>query len=194
MASGAAWVSGGTGGSGSLAAGGDGGDGYGGGAEGNTYQGGGAGGSWVASGTASFSASGGAGGAGGNPTAAGGSPGQVTLTFLGSVATTVTSSPAPSHTLTWSGSSATGVATSAIMNTWVATPTTATPPSAGRRLLGWSTSADFPVDRAEAATSAFDGLVDGRRMIYLPAGHFTFVSGDNTLYPIWSNAARLTRC
>ncbi len=62
---------------------------------------------------------------------------------------------------------------------------------AGSTLLGWSTSASFPVAGAQAqvdkAWGVIDETIDGVRMIFIPAGMATFVSGSNTLYPVWSS-------
>jgi YVTN family beta-propeller protein len=80
--------------------------------------------------------------------------------------------------------------------TWVTLPSadqcrpTSTSVKPGATLLGWSTSAIFPVARAQAQTDkkwgAIDDVIDGVRMIFIPAGMATFLSGSNTLYPVWS--------
>lgn len=61
---------------------------------------------------------------------------------------------------------------------------------AGAKLLGWSTHANFPVATAQSQVDkgwgAIDGDFGGVRMIFIPAGMSTFVSGGNTLYPVWS--------
>ncbi len=76
--------------------------------------------------------------------------------------------------------------------TWAATPADCT--KAGSALLGWATSAAFPVDRArsqvERGWGVIDETVDGTRMIFIPAGLPTLLSGDNTLHAIWGPAAR----
>jgi hypothetical protein len=60
----------------------------------------------------------------------------------------------------------------------------------GAKLLGWSTSANFPVARAQAQIDkkwgVIDEEIDGVRMIFIPGGMAVFVSGSNNLYPIWS--------
>ena len=60
----------------------------------------------------------------------------------------------------------------------------------GAKLLGWATSANFPVARAQAQIDkkwgVIDEVIDGQRMIFIPGGMATFVSGSNTLFPIWS--------
>jgi hypothetical protein len=100
-------------------------------------------------------------------------------------------------TLTWSpGENATCsvVNTTAAKGTWIQVPLahkcTATGTHTGGTLLGWSTSASFPVSVAREAVaqgwSAVDETFDGTRMIYIPAGGYTYVTGSNTLYPIWS--------
>ncbi len=59
----------------------------------------------------------------------------------------------------------------------------------GAVLLGWSTSSDFPVALARSQVAKGWGVIDdtinGVRMIFIPAGMSTFVSGDNKLVPIW---------
>lgn len=59
------------------------------------------------------------------------------------------------------------------------------------KLLGWATSPLFPVVVAQATVDAKSWAIDnyfyGMRMIFIPAGGWTFVSGSNNLYPIWSN-------
>jgi hypothetical protein len=61
---------------------------------------------------------------------------------------------------------------------------------AGAKLLGWATSASFPVARAQAQIDkkwgVIDEVIDGQRMIFIPGGMAVFVSGSNNLYPIWS--------
>ena len=61
---------------------------------------------------------------------------------------------------------------------------------ADAKLLGWSTSASFPVARAQAQIDkkwgAIDEEIDGVRMIFIPAGMSTFITGANTLFPVWS--------
>jgi hypothetical protein len=60
----------------------------------------------------------------------------------------------------------------------------------GAKLLGWATSASFPIARAQAQIDkkwgVIDEEIDGVRMIFIPAGMATFVSGSTTLFPIWS--------
>ena len=61
------------------------------------------------------------------------------------------------------------------------------------RLLGWATVADFPVDlAADHAATSDNGLElkndDGQlTAVFIPAGGWTYVSGANTLFPVWSN-------
>lgn len=55
----------------------------------------------------------------------------------------------------------------------------------GATLLGWATSPNFPVARA-ADGVAVDADVDGVRMVFIPVDGYAFLSGDNTLYPIWT--------
>lgn len=71
--------------------------------------------------------------------------------------------------------------------TWVQlTASGCTPPSGrdGAALLGWATSPDFPVTRARNGV-AVDEELGGLRMVFIPVDGYTFLSGDNTLYPIW---------
>jgi len=60
----------------------------------------------------------------------------------------------------------------------------------GARLLGWATSASFPVAQAQAQIDKRWGVIDevigGTRMIFIPAGMPTFISSSNNLFPIWS--------
>lgn len=59
------------------------------------------------------------------------------------------------------------------------------------KLLGWATSAQFPVSVAQQIVDLkygpIDAVIDGTRMIFIPAGGWTFVSGSNNLFPIWSS-------
>lgn len=75
-------------------------------------------------------------------------------------------------------------------STWVQLPSSGQCTDPGRVLLGWSTSPQFPSAVAQAQIDkgwgAIDGDIDGTRMIFIPAGGFTFLTGDNTLYPVWS--------
>jgi hypothetical protein len=61
---------------------------------------------------------------------------------------------------------------------------------AGATLLGWSTSENFPIARAQSQIDkhwgVIDESIDGIRMIFIPAGMAVFVSGSNNLFPIWS--------
>lgn len=56
----------------------------------------------------------------------------------------------------------------------------------GTVLLGWATNPSFPAARALNGV-AVDEEFGGVRMIFIPVDGFTFLSGDNTLYPIWHN-------
>lgn len=88
-----------------------------------------------------------------------------------------------------------GSAASGLVGTWLALPsagdcTSKTAPDA--KLLGWATTADFPVEIAQrqvrngwGAYEMFDN--EGRMTaVFIPAGQATFVSGSNSLYPIWA--------
>jgi len=87
------------------------------------------------------------------------------------------------------GSAATGVS-----GAWLTLPgaddcSSTTDPDA--KLLGWSTSANFPVGLAQSQVDqgwgVIDDTFDGVRMIFIPAGQATFVSGPNSLHPIWAS-------
>lgn len=87
-----------------------------------------------------------------------------------------------------------GAAATGVMGSWLYLPaaddcSSTTDPNA--KLLGWSTSANFPVQRAQSQVDnrwgAIDEVFDGVRMIFIPAGQATFVSGPNSLYPIWAS-------
>lgn len=94
------------------------------------------------------------------------------------------------------GTSCTDGNPSGVSGSWLTLPTatqcTQSGPTAktGAVLLGWSTSANFPIARAQAQVDkkwgAIDETIDGTRMIFIPAGLATFVSGSNNLFPIWS--------
>lgn len=78
-------------------------------------------------------------------------------------------------------------------DTWVQLPSAAscTAPTdrAGTTLLGWSTSATFPVDVARDQVSkgwgSIDSMFNGQRMIFIPAGNHTLITGGNSLHAIW---------
>ena len=94
-----------------------------------------------------------------------------------------------------SGASCTeGSAVSGVAGAWMKLPaadacTSTTRP--GAKLLGWSTSASFPVALAQSQVNkgwgAIDDTFNGVRMIFIPAGQSTFVSGSNSLHPIWAS-------
>lgn len=60
------------------------------------------------------------------------------------------------------------------------------------KLLGWSTSADFPVSIAQRqadngwGTYQLTNEAGEVTAVYIPAGHAAYVSGSNALHPIWS--------
>lgn len=84
-----------------------------------------------------------------------------------------------------------GVAVDVEIGSWIQVPGSAsvTRSEAGAALLGWSTSPEFPVERARAQVAAgygaIDEVIDGQRVIFIPGGGFTQVSGSNTLFAIW---------
>ena len=74
--------------------------------------------------------------------------------------------------------------------TWATLPSAAECTRVGQTLLGWASTSDFPVAIAkrqvDAGWGAYDGPIDGRRMIFIPAGRPTLISGDCALHAIWS--------
>lgn len=99
----------------------------------------------------------------------------------------------PTRTLQFQGDSrcATQEASS-LDGQWLQLPSAADCTRAGHTLLGWSTSAAFPVAVAKAQVDkgwgAIDDTFDGVRMIFIPAGGYTLLSGDNNLYEVWGPA------
>ena len=95
-----------------------------------------------------------------------------------------------------SGASCTeGSAASGSVGTWLTLPgaddcTSTTTPNA--KLLGWATSADFPVAIAQRQINNGWGTYElfdseGRMTaVFIPAGQATFVSGPNSLHPVWA--------
>lgn len=81
---------------------------------------------------------------------------------------------------------------SALEMQWLQLPSASNCTRAGHTLLGWSTSAAFPVAVAKAQVDkgwgAIDDTFDGVRMIFIPAGGYTLLSGDNNLYEVWGPA------
>ena len=110
------------------------------------------------------------------------------------------SAAAPLETLSLSvaasGATCTGGNPAGYSGSWLTLPSadqcTQSGPTAkpGAKLLGWATSASFPIARAQAQIDKKWGVIDeeigGVRMIFIPAGMATFVSGSNNLFPIWS--------
>ncbi len=110
------------------------------------------------------------------------------------------SASAPVETLSLSvaasGATCTGGNPTGFSGSWLTLPSadtcTQTGPNAkpGAKLLGWATSSSFPIARAQAQIDKKWGVIDeeinGVRMIFIPAGMATFVSGSNNLFPIWS--------
>lgn len=145
-------------------------------------------------------AGGGAGGAGaiagGNPTSGGrGSAGSVRFTFYGpgtaSPNATVAAAPAV-RSFAWRGQGSGSTSGTFTEGTWQTTPSASEWTLPGHVLLGWATDPQFPVSIAQQARGAYDGVIDGRRMIFIPAGKPTFVSGDASLHAIWAPISRVT--
>lgn len=112
----------------------------------------------------------------------------------------VSAPPPPAvFTLTWArddGGYCTTESQSADEGSWITLPAVqdCTPPAKKPKasLLGWSTTPDFPiaiakrqVDNGYAAyeTTDKDGLITS---LFIPAGGQTYLTWNNTLYPIWS--------
>lgn len=126
--------------------------------------------------------------------------GRTTLVGSGGGGTggSVESPPTPIATLSLSSPdvSCTGGNRSGVQGSWLSLPSAGqctqsnTSNKAGAILLGWSTSANFPIARAQAQVDrnwgAIDESIDGTRMIFIPAGMATFVTGNNNLFPVWS--------
>ena len=110
------------------------------------------------------------------------------------------SAAAPLETLSLSvaasGATCTGGNPTGYAGSWLTLPSadqcTQSGPTAkpGAKLLGWATNSSFPIARAQAQIDKKWGVIDetinGVRMIFIPAGMATYVSGSNTLFPIWS--------
>lgn len=139
--------------------------------------------------TIAVTVSGGSGGGGG-----GGSSSSDSSTP--SVETSTPSVETLSLSLAASGATCTGGNPTGYAGTWLTLPSadqcTQSGPTAksGAKLLGWATSSSFPVARAQAQVDkkwgVIDEVIDGERMIFIPGGMATFVSGSNNLFPIWS--------
>lgn len=73
---------------------------------------------------------------------------------------------------------------------WVVLPASGDCAAPARTLLGWSTNPNFPVAIAQRHVTqrwgVYDGSIDGVRMIFVPAGGYVLISGDNTLHAIWT--------
>lgn len=108
------------------------------------------------------------------------------------------STPTPvtlSLDISGSGAACTSGAASGAVGQWLSLPAAADCTQPGKpdtRLLGWSTSPTFPVaiaqrqiDQQWGAYELTDG-VGAVIAVFIPAGGATFVTGSNTLYPVWS--------
>ena len=100
--------------------------------------------------------------------------------------------PAPRFTLSSSASDrgTCWPTVSGVGGSWVQLTAGGCTPPIGRdqatTLLGWATDPAFPVARATYGV-AVDEEIAGVRMIFIPVDGYTFLSGDNTLYPVWSS-------
>lgn len=125
----------------------------------------------------------------------------VSGTYIGPTNSSAASTPTPvletlTLSLAASGAACTGGNPNGYSGTWMTLPKPEdckqSGPNAkpGAKLLGWSPNANFPVDVAQNQVTkgwgAYDGPINGVRMIFIPAGKSTFVSGSNTLFPVWS--------
>ena len=129
-------------------------------------------------------------GGGGNNNGGGGSPSSNSSSAPARALETLSLSVAAS------GASCTGGNPTGYSGTWMALPKSddckqsGPNAKAGAKLLGWSPNANFPVDVAQnqiaKSWGVYDGPIGGVRMIFIPAGMSTYVSGSNTLYPVWS--------
>jgi hypothetical protein len=76
---------------------------------------------------------------------------------------------------------------------WLRLPDATMCTKADATLLGWSTSPTFPVTRARAQIArgwgAIDEVLDGSRVIFIPAGGATAATGENTLHAIWGSTS-----
>lgn len=120
----------------------------------------------------------------------------------GSSSSSSTSTPAPAlETLTLAVSTGdttcTGGSPTGYSGAWLQLPAADACSQSGpnanpnAKLLGWATDPIFPVAVAQQIVDLKYGPIDdyfyGMRMIFIPAGGWTFVSGSNNLYPIWSS-------
>ena len=124
-----------------------------------------------------------------------GRDGSVTYTFYGvntpSPGATEVAAPA-ARTFAWRGQGSGSTNGAFTEGTWQNTPSASEWTLPGHVLLGWATDPQFPVSIAQQARGAYDGVIDGRRMIFIPAGQPTFVSGDASLHAIWAPSSRAT--
>lgn len=124
-----------------------------------------------------------------------GTDGTVTFTFYGantpSPGATEVAAPA-ARSFAWRGQGSGSTSGTFTEGTWQNTPSASEWTLPGHVLLGWATDPQFPVSIAQNATGAYDGVIDGRRMIFIPAGKPTFVSGDASLHAIWAPISRVT--
>ncbi len=106
-----------------------------------------------------------------------------------SLSLSVGSSGSTSETCT-TGSSVTGYA-----GEWLTLPSAADcslPSRSSAKLLGWSTSAEFPVSIAQRQVDngwgTYELTNDAGQVtaVFIPAGRSAYVSASNTLHPIWS--------
>lgn len=72
---------------------------------------------------------------------------------------------------------------------WMPLPLVESSARSDERFLGWSTSPDFPArvaaEQLQKGWGAIDDVFDGKRMIFIPAGAWTQISGSNHFYGIW---------
>lgn len=195
---------GGAGGGFSNNSGGWGGGGFGGGGGGafdGGAAGGGGGGSFVDPSSTSTTFTSGGGGAGGAGATSNSSPGAngmsggLTLRFVTSSDGPTSEAPEQPRyaTLQVDGGATCSPSFTGTSGTWIQLlrqSCTAPAIHPGAVLLGWSTSASFPVPLAQhqvdAGWGVIDEIIEGERKIFIPVNGFALLSYTNTLYPVWS--------
>lgn len=98
--------------------------------------------------------------------------------------------PIRATTLDANGGSCSSTTLFAPDTSWLWLPTGTQCTRSGYSLLGWSTTAQFPVTLAASQVArgwgAIDDTFDGMRMIFIPVGGSTQISGDSILHALWS--------
>lgn len=117
-------------------------------------------------------------------------------TWFFSAPTAAAPSAAARQTLSWGGGGGlcTTSASSGSDSSWVATPSAQDCSRSGYTLLGWATRSDFPLAIAHRQVDRGWGVYewqapDGAMVVFIPAGKFVCVTGDNSLIAIWAPLA-----